>query len=166
MAIIELFANAHWLSLLLFFVGIGLLIAEMFDPGFGIFGIGGILSLIACVFVTAQTVIEGILLTGTFFLIILLMLGIFLFFVSKGKLPSRLILKEAESKDDGYSGTSDLNYLAGKVGVVTTMCRPVGTVEFDGKRLDVVTQGEFIEKGQTVEVIEIEGNRVVVKASS
>jgi len=166
MAILELFANAHWLSLLLFFVGIGLLIAEMFDPGFGIFGIGGILSLIACVFVTAQTVVEGILLTVTFFVIILILLGIFLMLVSKGKLPSRFILKDAESKDDGYSGTDDLNYLSGKTGIVTTMCRPVGTVEFDGKKLDVVTQGEFIEKGQAVEVIEIEGNRVVVKTSS
>lgn len=166
MAFMELIAGANWVSILLFVVGIGLLVAEMFDPGFGIFGIGGVLSLVACIFVTAQTVTEGIMLTGVFFVIILVMFGIFLALVSKGKLPQRLILKESESADEGFTGVKDLTYLKGQTGVVTAMCRPVGCIEIDGRKIDVVTQGEFVEKGQTVEIIEIEGNRIVVKASS
>ena len=166
MAIIELFAYAHWISIVLFFVGIGFLVAEMFDPGFGIFGTGGIISFIACIFVTARTVNEGIMLTGFFFAIIVILLGIFVFLVSKDKLPSRLILKAAETKEDGYSATNDMSFMLGKTGVVTTMCRPAGNVSFDGMKLDVVTQGEFIDKGQQVEVIEVEGNRIVVKAIS
>jgi membrane-bound serine protease (ClpP class) len=41
--------------------------------------------------------------------------------------------------------------------------RPAGRADFGGEVLDVVTQGEFIETNQTVEVVEIRGNRVVVK---
>ena len=163
MSFIELIMNVSWISLILFIVGIGLLVVEMFEPGFGFFGIFGVLSLIGCIFVTASTVTEGIMLTAFFFVIVLIMLGIFLFFVSKGKLPGRLVLKDSESRDDGYSGTMELNGYLGKTGIVSSICRPVGNVDFDGVKLEVVTLGEFIEKGTTVEVIEVEGNRVVVK---
>jgi len=163
---IDLILNVSWISLTLFIVGIGLLVVEMFEPGFGFFGIFGVISLIGCIFVTASTVAEGIMLTAFFFVIVLIMLGIFLFLVSKGKLPGKLVLKDAESRTDGYSGTLDLNDYMGKTGVVTTTCRPVGNVDFDGAKLEVVSLGEFIDKGTTVEVIEVEGNRVVVKAKA
>ena len=162
---IDLLANVSWISLTLFIIGIGLLVVEMFEPGFGFFGIFGVISLIGCIFVTASTVAEGIVLTAFFFVILLIMLGIFLFLVSKGKLPGKLVLKDSESRSDGYSGTRDLSEFLGKTGKVITICRPVGNVDFDGVKLEVVTQGEFIEKGTAVEVIEIEGNRVVVRAS-
>ena len=162
----ELIASVSWISITLFVIGIGLLIVEMFEPGFGFFGIFGVLSLIGCIFVTASTVTEGVMLTAFFFVIILIMIGIFLFLFSKGKLPAKLVLKDSESKTDGYSGTKDLNGYVGKTGVVTTICRPVGNVDFDGVKLEVVSIGEFIEKGTTVEVIEVEGNRVVVKEKS
>ena len=161
---VDLLSNVSWISLILFIVGIGLLVVEMFEPGFGFFGIFGVVSLIGCIFVTASTITEGIVLTAFFFVIVLIMLGIFLFLVSKGKLPGRLVLKDAESRADGYSGTRDLNEFLGKTGVVSTICRPVGNVDFDGVKLEVVSLGEFINKGTTVEVIEVEGNRVVVKA--
>ena len=163
MDFIGLLESVSIISIILFVIGVGLLIVEMFEPGFGFFGAFGIVSLIACVFVTADTVAQGLTLTAIFFVIILIMLGIFLTMVSKGKLPGKLILKEAETLDQGFSGTEDMAYLMGKTGKVVTFCRPVGNVDFDGVKLEVVTQGDFIEKDEMVEVIEIEGNRVVVK---
>jgi len=162
---IELLANVSWISITLFIIGIGLLVVEMFEPGFGFFGIFGVISLIGCIFVTAGTVAEGIMLTAFFFVILLIMLGIFLFLVSKGKLPGKLVLKDSESRGDGYSGTKDMNEFLGKTGSVITTCRPVGNVDFNGVKLEVVSRGEFIDKGTTVEVVEVEGNRVVVRAS-
>jgi len=161
---IELLINVSWVSLTLFIIGIGLLVVEMFEPGFGFFGVFGVVSLIGCIFVTASTITEGIMLTAFFFVILLIMLGIFLFLVSKGKLPGKLVLKDSESRSDGYSSTRDMNEFLGKTGNVITTCRPVGNVDFDGVKLEVVSRGEFIEKDTPVEVIEIEGNRVVVKA--
>ncbi|MDR2571119.1 MAG: hypothetical protein LBD23_12655 [Oscillospiraceae bacterium] len=163
MEFIELLMNVSIISIILFIVGVGLLIVEMFEPGFGFFGTFGIVSLIACIFVTADTVSHGLILTAIFFVIILILLGIFLILVSKNKLPGRLVLKESETLEQGFSGTEDMAYLMGKTGTVVTICRPVGNVDFDGVKLEVVTQGDFIEKGEEVEVVEIEGNRVVVK---
>ena len=163
MDFIGLLESVSILSIILFVVGVGLLIVEMFEPGFGFFGVSGIVSLIICIFVTADTVTQGLTLTAIFFVIILILLGVFLAMVSKGRIPGKLILKETEALDQGFSGTEDMAYLMGKTGKVVTICRPVGNVDFDGVKLEVVTQGEFIEKGETVEVIEIEGNRVVVK---
>ena len=53
----------------------------------------------------------------------------------------------------------------GKIGIVVATCRPAGMADFDGVKLDVVTRGEYIEKGAMVDVIEVEGNRIVVKVS-
>ena len=163
MEFIGLFANVSIFSIILFIIGVGLIIAEMFQPGFGVFGTLGIVALIVCIFVTADTVAQGLILTAIFFVILLILLAIFLILVSKGRLPGKLVLKESETLEQGFSGTEDMAYLMGKTGIVSTLCRPVGNVDFDGVKLEVVTQGEFIEKGEKVEVIEIEGNRVVVK---
>jgi len=163
MEFIELWANVSIFSIILFVIGVGLIIVEMFEPGFGFFGAFGIIALIACIFVTAETVAQGLTLTAIFFVLLIILLAIFLTLVSKGKLPGKLVLKEAETLDQGFSGTEDMAYLMGKSGIVITTCRPVGNVDFDGVKLEVVTQGEFYEKGAKVEVVEIEGNRVVVK---
>jgi membrane-bound ClpP family serine protease len=55
-----------------------------------------------------------------------------------------------------------LNPLIGNRGQAITPLRPSGTARFDGEPVDVVTQGDFIEAGQAVEVIHVEGTRVVV----
>lgn len=163
MEFINLMANVSAISIILFLVGIGLIVVEMFEPGFGVFGIVGIISLIVCIFITAQTVAQGFILTAIIFVAVLICLGIFLSTVSKGKLPKKLILHESETLDQGYAGSEDMNHLLGKSGVVSTICRPAGIADFDGARLDVVSRGEFIEKGTAVEVIEIEGVRIVIR---
>ena len=56
--------------------------------------------------------------------------------------------------------------MIGKRGVAITLLRPAGTVKIDRKRYSVVTQGEYIEKGKEIEIIEVEGNRVVVKEAT
>jgi len=163
MPLIELLSSVSWISITLFVVGIALLIIEMLEPGFGFFGVFGIIALVACIFVTADTVAEGVMLTVVFAVIVLIMLGIFLIMVSKGKIPNKFILRDSESKESGFSGTVDFTEYMSKKGIVTAACRPVGNVDFDGVKIDVISRGEFIDKGLTVEVIEVEGNRVVVK---
>jgi len=55
--------------------------------------------------------------------------------------------------------------LLGQTGVALTTLRPAGTAIFNGKRVDVVADGGFVEKGRTVKVVEVEGLRVVVRAA-
>jgi membrane-bound serine protease (ClpP class) len=48
-------------------------------------------------------------------------------------------------------------------GTALSPLRPAGVASFDGRRTDVVSQGEFIESGEPLEVVRDEGTRVVVK---
>jgi len=162
MLIPGLFGELSVLSVILLVAGISLLIIEMFVPGFGFIGITGIVLLIIDVFITANTFQEGLLLT----LVLLLLVGIFavIFFtlMSKGKLPSKLILRDSTNRSGGFSGVADLSRLNGKSGVALTELRPAGVVTIEGERVDAVTSGAFIDKGTEVSVIEISGRRVVV----
>ena len=160
MAFIDMFNAFTVVSILLFAGGIILIIIDMFEAGFGLFGALGVILLIVNIFVTANTVAQGITLTLFTFAIIAVLFVIFLVIISKGKLPKKIILETTESD---YSGTKDLTHLVGKSGVISTTCRPAGTAEIEGERFDVVTLGEFIEVDKNVEVIEVEGNRIVVK---
>jgi membrane-bound ClpP family serine protease len=87
---------------------------------------------------------------------------------------SRLILKPPGESPDGVepedalanAGSAamlDLAGLLGAIGVAATTLRPAGLAKFGDDYVDVVTEGNFIEAGGRIQVIEIEGNRVVVK---
>jgi len=51
----------------------------------------------------------------------------------------------------------------GQEGVALTVLRPAGTGEFAGRRLDIVTDGDFIERGTKIKIIRTEGRRIVVE---
>ena len=160
MEFFELLSNITWLSLILFAIGIILVIVELYVPGFGIPGIVGAVSLIAFIMVTGQNPAQRLVLAGIVVVICIVLFVIFFILLSKKRLPKSLIL---ETSEEGFSGTVDMQFLLGKVGTVLSTCRPAGNADFEGMKLDVVSRGEFIEKNATIEVIEIEGNRIVVK---
>ena len=148
---------------LCFALGILLIIVEMFHPGFGAPGIGGTLLLILGVVFTAKTITEALIMI----IIILTILGVLLALVlqsaTKGGLSKRLVLFDVQKKESGYIGTDDLNYLLGKEGTTVTALRPAGTADFNGVKMDVVSQGEFIPLGAKVKIIEVQGRRIVAK---
>ena len=67
--------------------------------------------------------------------------------------------REAEGID-----VDDLSSLMGLSGVAESNLRPAGIARFGNQRVTVVTQGGMISKGTVVRAIEVNGNRVVVKA--
>lgn len=75
----------------------------------------------------------------------------------------KFVLSVEEKSEEGFVSHSTSEELVGKTGKALTDLRPSGTAEIDGKRVDVVTDSEFIEKGSSIEVVEVEGIRVVVK---
>ncbi len=77
---------------------------------------------------------------------------------------SPVTLTTSLSKADGYSSQPEaLESFKDKTGTAITDLRPAGTAMIENKRVDVVSRGEYIEKGAAVVVLAIEGNRVVVK---
>jgi len=77
---------------------------------------------------------------------------------------SPVTLKTSLSKADGYSSQAeDLAGLAGLTGKAVTDLRPAGMAMINNRRVDVVSRGEYIEKGKEIVVLLVDGNRVVVK---
>lgn len=63
---------------------------------------------------------------------------------------------------DSKATQAGLTELTGKVGVATSDLRPGGFAEIEGRRRDVITRGEMIARGESVVVLEVESNRIVV----
>jgi membrane-bound serine protease (ClpP class) len=83
------------------------------------------------------------------------------------KLHQQMVLSTQQRAEDGYRAAGDgYGDLVGKCGVAVTILRPAGTAAFDGKRVSVVSDGEFIPSGSRVEVIEVKGSRVVVRPAT
>ena len=163
MAISELIGNVSVMSVILFIAGILLIIIELYQPGFGVIGGLGIICLVACIVMTAQTIMQGLVLTVAFIALIFVLLILFFVLLSKDRMPKKLVLQESTSAELGFSGTEDMQHLLGKNGTVVTVCRPSGNADIEGVKHDVVSNGEFIQKGVEIEVIEVEGSRIVVK---
>ena len=149
-----------WGAAVCLILGIALVVVEMFTPGLTAPGIIGFVLIILGVILTADTFLEGLILM----LVVIAILSIALFFVlrsaSKGIISrSPLIKKETEGE---YLSVDDMKFFVGKEGEAITILRPAGTCDFSGVRLDVVTEGSFIQKGTKVKVIRVEGRRIVV----
>jgi membrane-bound ClpP family serine protease len=157
-----LFSGYGWISLICLIVGLGFVIVEMFHPGFGAPGIIGGILLIAGVLLYARSLMQALIMI----IVILAILGVVLTLVlqsaSRGHLARHLVLYDSLDKDDRFSASEDLAYFIGSEGTTITVLRPSGTANFNGVKLDVVSEGEFIPKDSNVKIVKVEGHRIVV----
>ena len=149
-------------ALLLFGAGVLLIALEIFVlPGFGVAGIGGILAIFASIILAAPSVSQGII-TLTIAVVGSIVLVIISFKNRRTrKIWSKLQLHHTEAGYTSFEGRFD-GY-QGKQGTAITVLRPAGTAEIDGNRVDVVTSGEFLEPETPIEVILVEGAKIVVR---
>ena len=82
--------------------------------------------------------------------------------VVHGKTKTDLFLKEKGE----YELHEDMQILVGKTGVTTSVLRPAGIGDFDGVRLNVVTEGGFIEKGVPIQIVRVDGSKIVVRTEN
>jgi membrane-bound ClpP family serine protease len=151
------------LAIFCFAFGFVLMVIEIFHPGFGIFGIFGGILLIAGIILTATSLIEALVMLIVILTVLGFMIAIAIQSASKGRLSKILVLHSEQKKDQGYIGTEELNYFLDAEGEAITILRPAGTVDFNGVKLDVVTEGGFISQGERVKVIKVQGRRIVVR---
>jgi len=167
---------ARWIEPVLFTVGAILLAVEIFViPGFGITGISGILLIVASLFLALvkhpmpKTPVDVSRLVQASYVIGVSLAATFLVatlsFRFMGKIPflSKLVLFSEEKGEEGYRSTPvEMEKFIGREGMTLTTLRPVGKAQFGDMIVDVVSEGELIEKGKRVEVVKVEGNRIVV----
>jgi membrane-bound serine protease (ClpP class) len=165
---------ASMLEIVLFIVGIILLALEIFViPGFGITGIAGIVLIIGSLFLsligtnvpyidhsTISTAVIQLAASLTGAIILLIVIAKFL---PKSTFFNRFILAEEESADKGFVSYPSVKELVDAEGTALTTLRPAGTADFNGERVDVVADWEYIEKGARIKVLRVEGIKVVVK---
>ena len=141
-------------------VGLLMILCEVFIPGGVVGSVGAVVLAIGIVggFTINMTLGMG-LLSGS---LVLGVIGLWLWtkYFPRSSMGKRLILQTDAKLWHGYDDSK--KFLVGKTGVTHTPLRPTGTAIIDGRRLDVVTQGEMIAPRLPVQVIEVEGNRVVV----
>ena len=152
---------------LCFLGGLALTILEAFTPGFGVAGISGILLHLVTIYLVWARFGAAAAVGVT--VLILALLGVVVTLTlrsaAKGRLSkSEMILRQTESSEEGYSTSEDLSLFLGLTGKVITTLRPTGTAEFDGVRLNVMSDGEFIEAGTEVQITRVEGVKVIVRA--
>ena len=147
-------------------IGAVLLVLEAFMPGFGIAGITGILLETAGIVLTylKHGGLAALGLTVVVLAVIGICISMSLRSATKGRLSkSPIILKDRETAAEGYSATADMDVFLGREGKTVTVLRPTGMAEFDGVKLNVVSDGEYIPQGKNVRVERVEGVRVVVR---
>lgn len=172
---------AHLLEILLFAAGVVLLLLEVFViPGFGIAGVSGLVLIFVALVLSLQqfgwprtpseTAAFRINLVKVMGSLVASGVGISLIVRLMPSMPGlrRVVnsytLAEARVGEMQERRTPGVADMVGKVGVALTALRPAGRAEFDDKLLDVVTEGEFIDKGEPVRIQQVRGNRIVVES--
>jgi membrane-bound serine protease (ClpP class) len=169
-----------YLAIMLFLLGLALVGIEIFlIPGFGVTGVCGILLILAGLVLAGldkapESTSDWVDLIGRLLRYGLTMAGagVLAFVVARylPKIPyaNRLMLVPPEDKPEGdeaspLPGADAAVTLLGQVGTATSMLRPAGMAKFGDRYIDVVTEGDFIAPGTPIQVIEVEGTRIVVK---
>lgn len=172
--------TAGWLEVVLFVGGLSCLIIEVFAiPGFGVFGAGGLVMIMASIVLASQTFVVpqneyqfrqlpiGLLalaasLGGT-------LVGLYLV---RKLLPHAPILKRlmlSSESDDVRELRArreqlvDWSYLQGKLGKAKSQLNPSGKAMIGDELIDVSSHGEWVEPGTPIRVVEVRGNHVYVE---
>ena len=166
MQFVEFFTQMHWSVIMLLSVALVLLIIEAVIPGFGFCGISGIVSGIAAIICEAIFTKS---LFDVFFLIFLSLVvftAIFIIFAllfNKGFLKKTPLVENNSAVPKDYGKQKNLQALVGKEGIITSICKPVGKAEIEGKAYTVTSIRGTIYEGEQVKVVEIKDNTIRVE---
>ncbi len=159
-------------DLLIIFAGVILLLLEMIIiPGFGIAGIGGIILIVFGLYrlllpdVPVGEEVSEMAMFGLTIGIIGGLIGIVLLFklMTKTKFWKKLATPDVQDHQRGYDTSLGLEEMVGEKGVAESDLRPSGWAAVKDKRIFVVSEGTFIEEGEKIEILKVDGNRVVVR---
>ena len=152
--------------------GIALLILEVLViPGFGIVGLAGFFLIVYSLYLLLipDIPVGGEILDqamdGFTIGIIGALIGLYFFgkLMLKTKFWQNLTSPNSQKKEDGYTNSFGWESLVGETGVADTDLHPSGWIKTSKKRLFVLSEGKFIEKESNVEILSVNGNRILVR---
>jgi membrane-bound serine protease (ClpP class) len=146
-------------EIILFVAGLVLIAVELLiAPGFGVPGILGLAAILGSVYLTFEE--QALVVMGISLLLVVVGMTLFFIYLPRGRVVRPLVNQDMLLG----AGVGEYRDLLGAVGQSLTDLRPAGLAQFGERRVDVVSQGQFIPKGTSVRIITIEGNRVVVES--
>ena len=143
-------------------LGSGLIVVEVFLPGFGLPGISGV------VLVGVGTLLVGMkygaLIAVGVLLVIIALLAVLISWALRSAASGSFGRSELFLNEKGdLTSHEDMQAFVGHAGRAMSVLRPAGIGDFDGVRLNVVTEGGFIESGRRIEIVRVAGSRIVVR---
>lgn len=185
--------TAGWLEVVLFLLGAGCLAIEIFVvPGFGVFGVSGVLLCVCSLVLASQTFIipatagdlkeltrslatlssavVGVVVLAALFSRYLPSIPLFNAMILNPPGADELHSSGPRLRPDLAGGAAFINpvlerdqSLEGRQGTAMTVLRPAGKAQIGSDFVDVVSEGPFISAGRKIEVVSVSGNRVVVR---
>lgn len=143
-------------------LGVALLVLEVFVPGFGLPGIAGILLVVTGIVLTWMHYgpAAGLAVTLIALAIAGISISISIKSAASGRISRSALILHDETKEIDHEETEAF---LGREGETLTVLNPAGIADFDGVRLNVVSEASYLEKGARVQVLAVEGNRIVVR---
>jgi membrane-bound serine protease (ClpP class) len=178
-ASLALFFWGHWLvqlvgweEVLLVGAGLVLLAIEIFvTPGFGVIGVLGLVALVGGLGLslvgagaTWGVVVSALGRVAASLLVAIAAALALLRFLPRLPVGRRLILPTELAAREGFAAAPETDRAwLGKRGTAVSALRPAGIADIEGERVDVVSDGEFVEAGSPLLVVRVDGNRIVVR---
>lgn len=166
MEFVEFFTQMHWSVIVLLAAALIFLIAELVIPGFGVCGIIGIIcgiGAVVCEAIFAQSVFCVFFLIFLILLIFIVLFVIFSYSLNKGFLKKSPLIQNETALPANYGKDQKIAELIGKEGKITSICKPIGKAELDGKIYTVRSADTTIYPGEKVVVDKIKDNTIIVK---
>ncbi|MEK3797817.1 nodulation protein NfeD [Peribacillus sp. FSL H8-0477] len=154
---------AGYETIVLFVLGVILCLLELFVPG-GIVGLLGFGAIIGSLFMASDDpVLIGISLLIAITIAVLAAILMVKVFGKNMNFFKKIVLTDSTNKEQGYVSNVTRVDLLGLTGKTMTDLRPAGTAIVGNERLDVVSEGSFIKRDTFIEVVKVEGSRIVVR---
>jgi membrane-bound serine protease (ClpP class) len=156
------------LAYILIFAGLLLLVAELFIPSGGALlalSLGALMVGVTMTFFYSNDPSTGLVTLVGLFVVIPLIVSTWLRYWPRTRMGKRLFLSgpEQDATVASMPVHLELENLRGRFGRAVSDLRPAGVVDFDGRRVDCITEGMMVESGQWVRCIEVAAGKVVVR---
>lgn len=161
-------------EIVIFVIGVILIIIEIFViPGFGLVGAAGVTAVIFSLgaalignvglnFPELYLISKAIWTLAITLILTILLISSLARYLPENRVFNNLVLSASTDTASGYMSYTAHDELIGQAGTALSALRPSGTVLIEGKRVDVVSDGDFIDKGQDVRVVQVLGSKVIV----
>jgi membrane-bound ClpP family serine protease len=151
-------------------------------PGFGVFGLGGAGLILVSVLLATQTFVglpqneyqagelqRGLTIVAAAGVGAILLISVMHRYLPHAPVFNRMVLApptDHEAAEISHrESLAHFEHLVGREGTTLTRLAPAGKARIEGELFNVIADGEFIEPGRQVTVVEVHGSRIVVRTA-